>query len=716
MFNENNPNSPFNQLFNNRQLNQPKERSKGQQLALILTIGAFIFYPFVVVGVPLFFLIEWLDKKDQMDHIEDMDYKSFIPRNTFTFGLTSFLLFCVNAFLFVVVMPRGYFSAYLLFPFNLIKTTLVFNHTTVLSLLFGSLTMSSCLLTIRSFSVKRKVQSKEVKRLEIQNSKAYKRRLENKFMISKEETDKYNAIYEEAKRTNDIRTLEALKNTIYLGQDEYGKPYFMTLKEFNQHAGIIGTTGSGKTTALEILIEHCTKFDIPCLILDGKGAKDTLVAAQKIAALRDKKVKTFSDTGDVSYNPIKYGGATSIKDKLVSLAETESVYYSGASELLIVGTVNLMDNYDVKRTFQNFSTYLLPRNVLDLFAKEIEEEKPDLFTFKVEPEPKKKSKKKEKKKKADEQTETLDDDLEQLDEDIQQVEEEVLAHEEVQYVTLEPSEISLEQYYGILNHNKDYLCQDSLEIFHQLFTRYEHKSNVFYLYATSENLQTQMNILMDSELGHLFDTESNTNELDLLESTRNGEVMYVSLNGLVYTKFIRTLAQFIVSDINYLAAERYEISEDFPFMILFDEPSSYLTDNFIDTANKTRGAGVHAVFSPQTLADIDKIDPLIRKQLIGNLNTYFVGQTNEPTEIDYWLKLFGTYNDVEVTSMIEQQSGYSDVNRTDWQAERGTQRRVENFIVTGQMLRDLRTGEFIIYRKGANTREPIRKVYLRKVS
>lgn len=699
MFNEN---SPFGQLFQSKQA-QPIQRTKGQTLVRVLSVGAFLFYPFLCVGFVPYLIAQYLEKREEERHIEDMDYQTFSHRHTTLLATSSFLACLLNLFLFVFVFPRGYFSAYLLFPFNLIETTLKFNYETIVSLLFGGLGATLLLMTLQAFSKQRQVTSKEAKRRKIQQSIAYKKRQAKKFSLSQEEAKEYERLYQLAKKTKHIEKLEEMKQWLFIGTDEYGKAYYMTFKEFNQHAFIVGTTGSGKTTALELMIDHCAKFDIPCLVLDGKGAKATLDSAQTIASHRGKTVINFSDKGSVSYNPIKHSLATSIKDKLNELAKTESVYYSSTSDLLILNTIQLIDHFAIKRTLKQFSLYLLPRNVLLLFANELLEKQPQLFTFAIESE-------------AKEQTKDTNSEQMILGEDaLEQLEEGDVAHEEQQWETLDPETMPLEQLYGIIRCAKGSLSEGSLTVFNQLFTRYEHKSNPFYLYVTSENLQTQINILMDSDIGHLFDTETNPNELDLLSIARQGDIAYVSLNGLVYTKFIQTMAHFIVADINYLASERYEISESFPFVVLFDEPSAYLTEQFIDTANKTRGAGVHAVFSPQTLADIEAIDPIILRQLIGNVNTYWIGQTNEPTEIDYWLNLFGTFDDIEITSKVEQQAGYSDVNKTDWVAEDGTQRNVENFIVRGQMIRELRTGEFIVYRKGNNTREPIRKVYLRKV-
>ncbi len=45
------------------------------------------------------------------------------------------------------------------------------------------------------------------------------------------------------------------------------------------------------------------------------------------------------------YNPVEHGNDISIRDKLVSLAETESVFYSGAAKALLQVTIQLLDEF-----------------------------------------------------------------------------------------------------------------------------------------------------------------------------------------------------------------------------------------------------------------------------------------------------------------------------------------------------------------------------------
>jgi len=55
--------------------------------------------------------------------------------------------------------------------------------------------------------------------------------------------------------------------------------------------------------------------------------------------------------------------------------------------------------------------------------------------------------------------------------------------------------------------------------------------------------------------------------------------------------------------------------------------------------------------------------------------------------------------------MVEQEHGYSDVEKTDWVASRGTVRNVRNFSVHPDEFKDLRQGEFVVYRKSKSVRE-----------
>lgn len=519
-----------------------------------------------------------------------------------------------------------------------------------------------------------------------------------------------------------------MQNTLLLGTSEFGLPYKLSIEELNQHALIPATTGAGKTTLLQQFIQHAAKFNLPLILLDGKGSRDTYDSMQAIARYYDKKVHAFTDNqadGDMRYNPVEHGNDISVRDKLASLAETESVHYSNAAKALLQVTIQLLDLFsyreDIERTLHDVQKYLLPRNVLTLFGEQILIKNPTLYEIEVEKKIEKKPKKKQKKEankstienemggsESETAPKETDDDvlLEELtDSDEPQVETEI--------VVVHPETLDLDSFYFLLKRNLFYLSEAEQTMFERLFMRYEHKSSVFYLYATSEALQMNLNMLLDSELGRLFDTKGAKNKLDVQRIARRKEIVYVSLNGLIYKEFIRTLAQMLVEDINFFASEMYRKNQKQGILVIFDEPASYLNEAFINMVNKGRGAGVHAIFSPQTMADIAKLGDKLDEQLVGNVNTLIIGKVNGTTEPEYWSNSIGTYEDIEVTSMIEQEDGYSDVGKADWTGERGTKRNVDRFKVNPNALKALRTGEFIVYRTAMDVDIPPQKVYVR---
>lgn len=744
---------------------QQKKEPQGrlQQLSLWLIAVFVLLYPFTFVGFIPYVVIQGYFKGKDKQHVGELEYIPIIKRIFPISLLGSFILLFINASLFLGGIPNAYLSNYLLFPFNFIESNLHYNWLSFLVLLFGGAGQCFIMFAMTSFIAKRQIQSKEERLNEVKKSKEYQARKENKFEEVRKESRKFEHKKQIAYFSDDLDT--SYKGKVFIGIDEFGKPVLIDFHEINQHAIVTGTTGGGKTTFVMNFVDYAIENHIPILYLDGKGAVDTLESVRTIAKKYKRDVKVFSDTENLRYNPIKHGNSVMIRDRLISLAETESVYYTTSAKSLLQSTVQLIDHYQVPRTLENVSEYTLPRNVLFLFLEELLIKKPDVLMVEVQQDkPKEKKKKAESKKKEVASTEKEDQTLstgaetdqlilEALDkneieidgldvtDDLQEnklisskespsvvsvqeqdtsesvteltkLEDTIEPVEQVRLEELNPNTMDLESFYYLIRRFKWLLSEQSQLLFKQLFTRYEHKDNPFYLYATSESLQTNINMLIDSELGKLFDTtEPGVEELDLLDDSKKGEIMFITLNGLVYKDYIKTLAQFFVSEINYLASEQYIYNEYMPFLLICDEPSVYLNDTFIDTVNKGRGAGLHTIFSPQTLSDIDRIEPILTEQLIGNCNSYYVGQTNLPKEMELWANVVGTYRDIELTTMTEQEQGYSDAGRSDWSGSRGTQRGVRNFVFHPDDLRDMRQGEFMMFRKSNNLREQARRIY-----
>ncbi|MBF2474138.1 DUF853 family protein [Listeria welshimeri] len=713
---------------NGSQNQKPKTRL--QQLNFILAIVGVVFYPFVIAGAiiaaPVFYFFQ-LDKKK---HGASTSYVPALYSWQKIIWLGGFVLFLVNGFLFAKVIPEAYFSAYEFFPLNLMGSPLTFGWSTIPPLILNGLFFACCIVSMFIFTNKQRIESSETRRRRIKESTDYLERRRERFANSAKLNDKY----EEIIQNSNSEEFQNVLKSAFIGSDEYGKDVWLPCKELNQHAVIFGSTGTGKTTLLKNLFDYGARINAPMLIIDGKGSPDTRIAVEEFAEKHNRKIHVFTDEHDVRYNPIKYGNSIVIRDKLISMAKTESTYYSTGAEKLLQLTIQLMDQVvTLNRDFPTLSNLFNPKYVLEVFNQQIDWEHLnydelykkqkaffDGMIEKAEQTQGKKEKKDEKEKEAE----------------VKDVVPQARGRLAVRQKQLESAPGQAEviksmfaklPLYQRIKFVKYLLPKGLASLFFDLLESYEASENgVFQLYLQADNLRSNVDLLLKSEIGHLFDTSNcGSNELDLMSVDANNEIVYVALDGLIYKEFIESLAHFFIGEINFLASYRYKSvarnagkeGEDGvlkPFFLFCDEPSTYLSENFMDTVNKTRGAGIHTIFSPQTITDLTLKHEKLDKILIGNSNTFFIGRMNDPEEAEYTAKLLGTFTDIELTEVTQQEEGYGNMNNVNWKGEKGTKREVSVFKIHPDTIKELKQGEFIMYRKASTEYEEPRKVYIRQ--
>lgn len=713
---------------NGSQNQKPKTRL--QQLNFILAIVGVVFYPFVIAGAiiaaPVFYFFQ-LDKKK---HGASTSYVPALYSWQKIIWLGGFVLFLVNGFLFAKVIPEAYFSAYEFFPLSLMGSPLTFGWSTIPPLILNGLFFACCIVSMFIFTNKQRIESSETRRRRIKESTDYLERRRERFANSAKLNDKY----EEIIQNSNSEEFQNVLKSAFIGSDEYGKDVWLPCKELNQHAVIFGSTGTGKTTLLKNLFDYGARINAPMLIIDGKGSPDTRIAVEEFAEKHNRKIHVFTDEHDVRYNPIKYGNSIVIRDKLISMAKTESTYYSTGAEKLLQLTIQLMDQVvTLNRDFPTLSNLFNPKYVLEVFNQQIDWEHLnydelykkqkaffDGMIEKAEQTQGKKEKKDEKEKEAE-----VKDIVPQARGRLA-VRQKQLESAPGQAEVIKSMFAKLPLYQRI-KFVKYLLPKGLASLFFDLLESYEASENgVFQLYLQADNLRSNVDLLLKSEIGHLFDTSNcGSNELDLMSVDANNEIVYVALDGLIYKEFIESLAHFFIGEINFLASYRYKSAarnagkegEDGvlkPFFLFCDEPSTYLSENFMDTVNKTRGAGIHTIFSPQTITDLTLKHEKLDKILIGNSNTFFIGRMNDPEEAEYTAKLLGTFTDIELTEVTQQEEGYGNMNNVNWKGEKGTKREVSVFKIHPDTIKELKQGEFIMYRKASTEYEEPRKVYIRQ--
>jgi conjugal transfer pilus assembly protein TraD len=156
------------------------------------------------------------------------------------------------------------------------------------------------------------------------------------------------------KKNNTDITLE--KHDILLAkQDIDGKDFIVKDKEMNAMCFICGTTGSGKTTAINTMLETPIKEGFPIVCVDGKGSPSFHQKIERICNQYNRNFKLFniSDTqSSWGYNPLSHGGYTELKDKIISLFDWSEEHYKSQAERFLQGFFKLMLMPEVKRVLK----------------------------------------------------------------------------------------------------------------------------------------------------------------------------------------------------------------------------------------------------------------------------------------------------------------------------------------------------------------------------
>lgn len=553
--------------------------------------------------------------------------------------------------------PAAYFGLYSMLPFNmnwLVELTgypLVLSRASYIMYISGALVISYGFYLYSEMFRNKKVNSIEDERDRFKES--------GKYHKVRKQRHKLNAKLQEKWRR------EGKYNRVLLGITEQGKAYELDFSEINQHHFIVATTGGGKTIYLLNYVEYALANDYPMIFIDGKGSMESIEEVSTICKAYKKNLQIFSDQESLTYNPLKYGNATVITDKLKELVETESKYYSEISTSLVQVIIQFIDAYGFKRDLHTFAYYLEPNHIKQILVNDTVEKVIDV-----------------------EDTSTEQDGYRGL-----------FDNEEM----------------GIATHTvkvEKELSERAKKHQYKIFGRYEaSEEGELYLFENAASVRTQIHLLLDSELGHLF--EEKENGLDLLSLSEKKESLFVSFDGTIYDSFIKKIARFLILDLNYLVSYRNRtMQKDQPLLAIYDEFSVYANDKIVDTVNKSRSAGFHCCIATQLVADLDDVSPTLARRVIGNTNTFAIGHTNLPDEIETWANVLGTYKDHDMTITTE---GKGPLHRKELMKDAGTVRKVNKFKVSPDEIRDLRAGQFLITRKAAKGDYPVEPeiVYVR---
>lgn len=128
-------------------------------------------------------------------------------------------------------------------------------------------------------------------------------------------------------------------------------------------------------------------------------------------------------------------------------------------------------------------------------------------------------------------------------------------------------------------------------------------------------------------------------------------VVIVLLNEFSYGDFARSTGQLVLEDIKSLISRllsgEYEEQET---LLVLEELGVYVNNGIEGLLNRSRSAGVKTIVSMQTTADVDKVNPDLTRQIIGNCNDFLIMRVSEQDSAETMAKLIGTEKGIQKTS------------------------------------------------------------------
>lgn len=122
-----------------------------------------------------------------------------------------------------------------------------------------------------------------------------------------------------------------IEDLVTLGTDLVtGSRVAMKLIDLFRHTLVVGTTGSGKTNTLRIVIEACLRAGWAVLFVCGKGDSD--LARENCSLAQSLGVETYLfDANDpassCAYNPLGHGDATSRANRIMAMSDYSEPHY-----------------------------------------------------------------------------------------------------------------------------------------------------------------------------------------------------------------------------------------------------------------------------------------------------------------------------------------------------------------------------------------------------
>ena len=143
----------------------------------------------------------------------------------------------------------------------------------------------------------------------------------------------------------DLARDEAAGATV-LGTAENGRTVAVRDDQLAAHGLILGASGSGKTTTLLAILTDQIRRGRPVVAIDMKGSPAFAREMEAAARAAGRPFRLWTLDGPTHWNPLQYGNATELKDKLMATERFTEPHYQRAAERYLQTTLQVLQALD----------------------------------------------------------------------------------------------------------------------------------------------------------------------------------------------------------------------------------------------------------------------------------------------------------------------------------------------------------------------------------
>jgi ABC-type oligopeptide transport system ATPase subunit len=145
-----------------------------------------------------------------------------------------------------------------------------------------------------------------------------------------------------ARRRARARSVETGPVATVLGTALDGERVALTDRQLGSHTVIVGASGSGKSTTLLRILTDQIRGGKGVVAIDLKGSPAFAEQLAQAAEQAGRQFRLWTPDGSASWNPLAYGNATELKDKLISTEWFSEVHYQRAAERYLQSALQVL--------------------------------------------------------------------------------------------------------------------------------------------------------------------------------------------------------------------------------------------------------------------------------------------------------------------------------------------------------------------------------------